>query len=590
MNVKGIKIKKVSIALFVLALACLAGLLPPVREAAIAVAASILAKGLRNMDAEKLIKMNLYLTHWSATGLTMFALLGFLLSAGDKSDFVPEGFEKIKANKRIIVALFAVYIVALYPLFRANFNYNDDTQRVLEGNPFWDHFSRYVSTFLSFFVDMNLLLIDSSPLTQLLAICFMVCASVTVILAVRQINQETELSLWDMVALIPLGLCPYFLQCISYKFDSPHMALSVLVSVLPLLFRGRKTALYCGISVFCLLIMCMTYQASAGIFPMFVLLLAFLMWHKGEDVKQIGVFVGKSVLSYIIAVGWFYLFLMIPAAKVPGAYYSESIASFGVIVSHYKMFIALLASYFKLLWLLLIAALSIWFVASSVLESKRNKAASFVLSAVVVWLMFLLSFGVYPAMESPTKDPRSMYGVGVFIALVGIGNVAILRGKWLTRGLTLVLSWAFLAFACIYGNALAYQNEYTNFRISEALYDLTDLDEFNTQDDKFVQVVGNAGHSPLVLAMARNSNAPILKRMVSVMFGKGIHPQMKFSEYFGLNAYWTRNPANFDYQDWDLLHESHYHKIYYSENRFVVELTAPQNADTRKLQRNYTPR
>ena len=102
MEVKGIKIKKVSIALFVLAVACLAGLLPPVRNFAIALAASILAKGLRNMDAEKLIKMNLYLTHWSATGLTMFALLGFLLSAGDKSDFVPMALKSLRQTRGLL--------------------------------------------------------------------------------------------------------------------------------------------------------------------------------------------------------------------------------------------------------------------------------------------------------------------------------------------------------------------------------------------------------------------------------------------------------------------------------------------------------
>ena len=257
-------------------------------------------------------------------------------------------------------------------------------------------------------------------------------------------------------------------------------------------------------------------------------------------------------------------------------------------MAHYKMFTALLFSDFKLLWVLLIAALSVWFVVSALLESKRGKAASFALSLVVVCLMFLLSFGVYPAMESPTKDPRSMYGVGVFIALIGVANVSITRAKWLTRGLTLVLSWAFLAFACIYGNALAYQREYDDFRINEVLCDLTSLDEFNTPDAKFVQIVGSAGHSPVVLAMAKNTNTVILTRLVPPMFhGEHVMGMEKFAEYYGMNADWTRNPIKFDYQDWQLLHTSHWHKIYYDDNRFVVELTT-QTGDGRKLQRNYT--
>lgn len=42
-----------------------------------------------------------------------------------------------------------------------------------------------------------------------------------------------------IAAVVPLGLSPWFLECFSYKFDSPYMALSVLASVIPFIF-GRR--------------------------------------------------------------------------------------------------------------------------------------------------------------------------------------------------------------------------------------------------------------------------------------------------------------------------------------------------------------
>lgn len=44
-----------------------------------------------------------------------------------------------------------------------------------------------------------------------------------------------------------IGINPWFLGCISFKFDSPYMALSILTSIVPFLWwdKNKKVFLSC---------------------------------------------------------------------------------------------------------------------------------------------------------------------------------------------------------------------------------------------------------------------------------------------------------------------------------------------------------
>ena len=88
------------------------------------------------------------------------------------------------------------------------------------------------------------------------------------------------------------------------------MALSILASVLPLLFYQKRWMWYSLSVVVCMLVMCMTYQAASGIFPMFVVLLTLIWYVRKEDLKKIGSFILCSAVSYGIGVGIFFLFIM----------------------------------------------------------------------------------------------------------------------------------------------------------------------------------------------------------------------------------------------------------------------------------------
>jgi len=190
--------------------------------------------------------------------------------------------------------MFGVYLLGILTIIRANYLYDDDIARSIFGNREWIHWSRYISEFASIFVHGDINLTDISPLPQLLAVLILSFSSVLLVYIVG----NRKITTVRLLASIPLGLSPYFLECLSYKFDAPYMALSILASILPFLFITRKKAfLFC--SVASLLVMCMTYQASSGVYLLMVVILCFKDWNtRKKSTKEILFFLGKAVFAF----------------------------------------------------------------------------------------------------------------------------------------------------------------------------------------------------------------------------------------------------------------------------------------------------
>lgn len=144
-------------------------------------------------------------------------------------DYVCGKWKRVALEYRFLakptLILAAVYLVALSAVLRADFFYYDDIQRACWGWPGWG-FSRHVSNGLSKVLHAGSYLTDVSPFPQLLAILIISLSSV---LCIFFLTGKKEVSLWQLIAAVPVGLSPYFLECLSYKFDAPYMALSVFL-------------------------------------------------------------------------------------------------------------------------------------------------------------------------------------------------------------------------------------------------------------------------------------------------------------------------------------------------------------------------
>lgn len=205
-------------------------------------------------------------------------------------------FHFLLTHKRNLIFIYAIYFIALFSLILANFNYIDDNERNIFGHYEFNIWSRYSASIFSGILSLNpKFLLTLFPLTLFISILFLSLSSLILIKIINKDLLDKKIALFASIAV---GLSPYYLENLSYKFDSPFMSLSILVSIIPFLFI-RNNRNFIIVSTICLLIMITSYQASSGIYIMLTLFLVF----KGilnKNYKKAFYLCISAIISYII--------------------------------------------------------------------------------------------------------------------------------------------------------------------------------------------------------------------------------------------------------------------------------------------------
>lgn len=251
-------------------------------------------------------------------------------------------------------------------------------------------------------------------------------------------------------------------------------------------------------------------------------------------------------------------------------YVSSSIASIQQMFFHLFKYYKYVYDDFKKWWLVVVGLMGIAYLYVSVRDTSREKWCAFLLACMTLLLMGMVSFGVYPALALPLYCPRAMYGFCAFIALIGV-SISNAEKVPLSKLMCVSLSWVFFVFSFTYGNALAEQKRYTDFRVNAVIEDMNDLDIFNTENLKTVQLTGNIGKSPVISHQLQNYQ--MLDRLVPTTFGGGWDwNQYYFYQYFSLKNI-LRDPS-IDLQVYDLpiLADTMYHTIRGNEQYVLIEI------------------
>lgn len=482
---------------------------------------------------------------------------------------IKEGILQYTFLIKPFLILFGVYVISISAILRANINYIDDIGRINLGYKGWEDFGRYFSNFLSTWIHADTYLTDISPFSQIIAIVFL---SISGVILLHVITEKKQFSILEIISAIPLGLSPYFLECISYKFDSPYMALSILASIIPILFYKKGYIKYTITVIAGILIVCTTYQASSGIFPMVVILLCLKNWNSKENNKELLKFIISSIIGYITGLIIFKVFIM--QSIEPDKYVSTAMAPvnemFSTIITNFKMYFSLLKSDLKKEWLILICLIAIGFIFNMVNNSKHKKCQSFLIVIITLLLMLLVMFGTYPLLVKPSQSPRAMYGVGAFITLMGICCCS-LKKAYLFKILYFILTWNFIIFAFTYGNALNVQNEYTNFRILMVINDLNNLNILASKEKIEVEISGSIGLAPSIKNIPKDYN--ILTRLIPINFrGNWYWGTYKFYNYNNLKKVIKKSSVDLKNYNLPILKENIYHTIKGNVKYIRIEL------------------
>lgn len=478
-----------------------------------------------------------------------------------------------------------IYLVGISAILLAGVHYADDIARTNYGYAGWNGFSRYASTLLAYGLHADGYLTNIAPLPQILAAVILALASLILICLVAgedKFKESPKKWWWYLVAVVPLGLSPYMLECLSYQYDAPYMSISVLAAVVPLLFRHKKWWVY-GLAILVgVLLICTTYQAAIGILPMVVILMAIKEWSESnkKNGKQILKFVLFTAVIYLISIVIFQKILMKPR----DAYVSNSLPEIGslftVFFEHLRNYFGLVVSDFKVLWKVLLALMMLAFVVLFAVRSKRNKILAVVMAMVGVVLMAVFSFAFYAVLEKPLYATRAMYPFGAFIAILG---VYVMSGRgWLMilKIPAVILAWCFFVFAFTYGNVLKEQDIYRNHVIDMVISDLNELPLMLEENGpmKNIQVSGSLGYSPVILHMP--SDYKILQRLLSPSFSEYI-PWManRVVQGSGLYNLYYSEEEDLTEKDLPILKETVLYNIYGDDSSVLVEFK-----DTRKFE------
>lgn len=470
--------------------------------------------------------------------------------------------------RKPILTMFFIYLLGISAILRANFYYIDDLGRARWGYKEFHYFSRYIPQYFSTFLHADSYLTDISPLPQLIAVLLLALAAVIVL---RAVTERDTFYFVEYIAMIPLGLSPYFLQCLSYKYDSPYMGLSVLAAVLPVIFMNRGFYCYLLSTFLCSLVVCMSYQAAWGIFPMFVVLLAWIKWNRNEKWQTVLRFVFLSAIGYLAGTLFFALFLMKPADDYASTSLHALMEMIPMTLYHMKMYYIHVIQDFKLEWLVMIGLLCVGFIHVSVRNSQKGRVFGFAFSILVLLAFVGMCFGVYPALSRPTFDPRSMYGFGALLSFVAVYTVTTRRFCFY-KTVCIALCWCFFVFGFTYGNALNAQKVYTDYRITAAIHDLHELDLFDEEKIKTYQIKGSIGYAPEIEGMPQDYE--MLRRLVPISFADSEMDwgYFSFSQYYRLkNITWDRS---IDLTEYNLpkLKDTYYHTIYADDEYVLIVL------------------
>jgi len=461
-----------------------------------------------------------------------------------------------------ILCMIGLYTFAITSIIRADFLYIDDLGRTIDGYRGWIGFSRYISDFLAVFLHTDNRINDISPLPQLTSTVFIAIASVLLV----YIISDGKVTKTACFLALPVGLSPYFLECFSYKFDAPYMGLSVLVSIIPFLFL-RNYILFSIISIISLLIMCMTYQASSGIYIIIVIMLCFKAWNEqSKTSREIIRFMVVSASSYCASMICFRLFLL----RSVDDYVSTGIhpihSLFPGIVNNFITYIRIVNTDFGFIWKSLLFILCLTFIIVSFLLTKKKKIVTIIISIAVIPTMCLMSFGVYLALTRPLFVPRGMYGFGVFIACL---NVYLSNThKKIVLLPSVLLCWCFFVFSFTYGNALSEQKRYNTFRTEILLHDLSILFPDKKDEPLLIKLKNTEGYAPSIQNISIRN--PVICRLVPINLGEEwIWSNIILTQYYNFSI---QQDESIEEDGLNEEFDSYYHTIKFYGRKVLVIL------------------
>jgi len=201
----------------------------------------------------------------------------------------------IKTNTPYIAITLLFSLLYVFPIINAQVYYIDDLGRILTGKD-WSHDVRALAGIIHKAFTFNNEIVSFYPYSIILSACIFVFTLYTLGLKVLNLSKSNS------AITATLSLCsPFFLENLTYRYDSLPMTLSLIVPLLPFFIISRKkhfalssvVAIFTSLSLF--------QVGSLSYFSFFIIyLFNVISIRKSAQLKEVILLSALCLFSYLI--------------------------------------------------------------------------------------------------------------------------------------------------------------------------------------------------------------------------------------------------------------------------------------------------
>lgn len=461
----------------------------------------------------------------------------------------------------LVTALFVL------PIMLSGVLYQDDILRAANGEAYWGVLGRPLSDVVVMSLGFGSgFVVDSFPLSLILAGTLLGASSVILYCRFaisRGIASGLVFSLFS--------LSPFFLQNLSYHFDSFPMMLGVFLAVLPYskMAASWKLPFRLLFGAMCLVLALSLYQATINVFlSLCAIEIAYVLYSRAGGIDALKMSVERAVsaiigmLVYMKGVAPFFLSKNVHSDLVVNAEQPLKSLSYNV-ERFWNIASSLLNDSLYMAWILAFAVA----IAGLLVLSYRILRSDFSLLSKVIGLVVLVlgiavaSFsivGPFIFVDKTVVAPRVMMGLPGFMLLIGY-LASMLSLKRITTVACIIPVMFSLSYSSAYGNASKHQRSLED----KVFYDIASSLP-SKLDGKKVYISGQV--STAVATDMEFKRFPSLKWMVMPLYNWS---GMIMLKHYGINAE-MGNSTNTAISG-EILHSSRFFSII-SDNDIYVTL------------------
>ncbi|EBQ2124097.1 hypothetical protein A7E31_10705, partial [Salmonella enterica] len=325
-------------------------------------------------------------------------------------------------NDKMFVSIFlSLVLIYTFPLLTQQAYYIDDLGRSLYGGLGWSENGRPLADVIFYIINFGLPITDLSPLPLILGLTVLVIS-----LAYIRDYLFGDDYITAVLCFMMIIANPFFIENLSYKYDSLTMCLSVAISIMASRKSYSREISNIIIAVTLTIAYLSLYQASLNIYSIFLFTFILSDIKSGEDLKSI---VYKTISSLFCLITGYLIYSFFIAKKlVTGGYnieHSKIIelnsniieSLYNNIVSFYKMISVIFDGAYSFVYysMLVVLVVSFLIIVLRILLSEQNKAMRITLLAVSLLASLFFIIGPMLLLNSPIYAARVLVGMGGFM-------------------------------------------------------------------------------------------------------------------------------------------------------------------------------